>query len=250
MDEQELLRVATQAGCLLLESGAETYRVEESVGRLIRAYGTMDAQVFAVPTCVIVTLEGPQGPITQLRRIYDRSTNLDKVEQVNSFCRRVCQELPPLPQVRAQLEAIQSRHTYGFGMQMVAFALVAFGFTLLFGGNLADALCAAAVGAVVRAVCRSMERFGTNGFFTKTVAGAVTAALSLVAVRMGLGSHMDKIVIGTLMNLVPGVALTNSMRDIIAGDLVAGQTRLTEALLTAVAMALGSGAALSLARLF
>ena len=75
----------------------------------------------------------------------------------------------------------------------------------------------------------------------------MTAALSLAAVRLGLAIQMDKVVISVLMNMVPGVAITNSMRDIMAGDLMAGQTKLTEALFAAVAMAAGSGMALSLA---
>lgn len=76
----------------------------------------------------------------------------------------------------------------------------------------------------------------------------MTAALALLSVWAGAGQHVDKIVIGAFMNLVPGVAFTNSLRDIIAGDLIAGLTRLTEALLTALAMALGAGIVMTAAK--
>ena len=87
-----------------------------------------------------------------------------------------------------------------------------------------------------------MNRFKTNWFFANIAGSAVVAAIVLFSVRLGLCGHSDKIIIGTLMNLVPGVALTNSIRDIIGGDLLAGITKLTEALMTAVAIALGTGA--------
>ena len=76
------------------------------------------------------------------------------------------------------------------------------------------------------------------------MAGATAFGL----VQLGFGQNLDKIIIGVLMNLVPGVALTNFMRDIIAGDLIAGLTKLVEALLTATGIALGTGVALSLGR--
>lgn len=60
--------------------------------------------------------------------------------------------------------------------------------------------------------------------------------------------NVDKIIIGALMLLVPGVAVTNSMRDIIAGDLIAGLMKMVEALMVATAIAIGTGGALSISR--
>jgi uncharacterized membrane protein YjjP (DUF1212 family) len=46
------------------------------------------------------------------------------------------------------------------------------------------------------------------------------------------------------MTLVPGVAITNAMRDVIAGDLLAGTMKGVEALLIALALAAGTAVAL------
>ena len=100
--------------------------------------------------------------------------------------------------------------------------------------------------ALLRLLVMPMEKLHTNSFFISLVGSGLGAALAIAAVFLGAGQNLDKIIIGFLMNLVPGMALTNAIRDIIAGDLVAGVTRLTEALLTAVAMALGAGLALSI----
>ena len=85
MDYNELLHVSADVGSELLESGAETYRVEESVYRLVSAYGAREANVFAVPTCIIVSITlGDGSTVSKTRRIYARGTNLDRIDLLNA----------------------------------------------------------------------------------------------------------------------------------------------------------------------
>ena len=76
------------------------------------------------------------------------------------------------------------------------------------------------------------------------------ALCALGFVRSGFAANMDKIIIGTIMTLVPGLAITNSMRDIIAGDLLAGVTKTTEALLIGAGIAVGAAIPLTFLRPF
>ena len=46
-------------------------------------------------------------------------------------------------------------------------------------------------------------------------------------------------IIGMLMNLVPGIALTNAMREFIASDLISGMIKFAEAVITAIGIAIG-----------
>ena len=101
----------------------------------------------------------------------------------------------------------------------------------------------------MKGAMNALSRFQTNPFFIHIAGSALTASLAFIAVWLGLAEQMDKIIIGTLMNLVPGVAITTSIQDTIAGDLIAGMTKMAEAFLTATAIALGTGIALSLLRL-
>lgn len=249
MDYAKLLELTTEIGKHLLENGAEIYRVEESAQRILDAYGVDQVESFAVQTAIIVTINTPQtGPMTSLRRIRSRGTNLDLVDQFNTLCRKICAQRPDPDEIERMLEKVKARRPYSFGVQVLASGLVSFSFTLLFGGSALDGICAGVIGLALKVICGMVERFRVNSFFVNILGGAVTASLALSAAGLGFCHNMDKVVIGVLMNMVPGVAITNSMRDIMAGDLMAGQTKLTEALLTAVAMAAGSGMALTLAR--
>lgn len=240
-DHQQLLEVALDIGRGLLESGAETYRVEESISLILTSYGITKVDVFAIPTCIITSISDGTKTSSRVERIFHRSTNLDRVTNLNSLSRYICSEKPDLLEIRQKLSHIMSQRSYPLAIKMLGFALVAAAFTVFLGGGWTDALAAATCGLITKPVIELLERFQTNIFFTDIIAGALIAASALVLSHIGLTSMIDLVIIGTLMNLVPGVAITNSMRDIIAGDLVAGLAKLTEALIIGTAIALGTG---------
>ena len=248
-DYDALLNTAAAMGVQMLESGAEAYRVEDSLQRLCRAYGVETSEIFAIPSLLIVSLCDPEGHShTRVRRLYHRGTDLWRVDRLNSLCRWVCAGRPPFPEVDQQLLTISRAQGYPPPFQAAGFAFTAAFFTLLFGGTARDAFCALVAGVSIFLVKHPMEGRRTNSFFVNTVCSMTAALAAIALVASGLGESLDLIIIGAFMGLVPGVALTNFMRDVLAGDLFAGITKLTESLLTATALALGAGIALSLAR--
>lgn len=247
MDFNELLNISARIGQMLLENGAEIYRVEESIQRMVLAYGSKEADVYAVPTSIIITIRTTEDlNITKAKRIYSRSTNLDKVERLNNLCRYICKETPDLKKVMQDLIEIEQRPRYSFGMQLFAYALASSTFTLFYGGDITDAVCTLFIGPLIKLISHYLERFRTNPFFITILCSIVAASLSKLVYHLNFAHHVDKMVIGLVMTLVPGVAITNSVRDVIAGDFIAGQTKMTEALLTATSIAIGTGIALSL----
>lgn len=251
LDHDLLLRFATELGYCLQVSGGEIYRVEETVRRVLAAYGAPDGEVFAIPNCLTVSLTEPGGhALTRIRRVGHHGTDIYRLEALNQLSREVCGTLPPLPDAMACLEAICADRTlYSHRLQLLAYAVGPAAFVPFFGGGWRDTLCGGVCGLVIGLCDLFLERLGTNPFF-RTAAGAFFSALmALALVGVGFGVHADTIIIGALMALVPGIAFTNSMRDIIAGDLVAGITKSAESLLIGVTIALGTGAALWAARL-
>ena len=252
MDYDQLLSLATDLGFGLLECGAEIYRVEESIQRLLQAYGVPQADPFVIPNCIIVSMVTPDGvPITQVRRMPSHGTDIDLLERYNDLCRTLCRETPPVAEARQRLLRIsQHRREYPLAVQMTAYAVAGAAFSLFFGGTPRDALCGGLCGLAIGLALTAMTWLKTNLFFKSMLGAALSALLAVFLTHIGIGQHSEKIIIGALMALVPGIIFTNAIRDVMAGDMVAGISKIADALLTGVSVALGTAFALGLTRLF
>lgn len=249
MNYDRLVNTTADAGYLLIANGAEISRAEESMRRIFYAYGAEKGEVFAIPTFISVSISTPDGrPITAIRRIPFRQVNMGRVDLANDLCRRVCRSKPDFDTINKEIQKISSLPSVPFIFQVVAFALIASAFSLFYGGNASDAWVAFLCGAAIKPVWRLLEYFHVNQFFIYIAASFVSAAIALVFAHFNVYLNYDKIIIGALMNLVPGIAITDFMRDIIAGDMIAGILRFTESILVAAAIAIGAGIALTATR--
>ncbi len=251
MDYDRLLKLTTEIGYGLLESGAEIYRVEESMQRILAAYGLTSGEVFAIPNCILSSLVTPEGRvISRVRRMPTHGTDVDQLELYNDLCRRLCAAPPSLEEAERELARARGRvRKYPLWVELSAYFAGAAFFACFFGGTLMDALCGGLCGLATGGCLIFLTRLHTNLFFKTVAGGTVSALLALGLCLAGIGRNVDSITIGALMILVPGILFTNAMRDIMAGDMVAGLSKTAEALLIGVAIALGTGVALWLARL-
>ena len=250
MDYDALLNMGTELGYQLMYSGAEIYRVEESVRRLLTAYG-LQPQVFAIPNCLIVSVNTPAGhPITQMRRIPAHGTDIELLERCNGLCRRLCREVPPLEEAKAQVDALgKERHLYPNWVFLLGYVGASAFFSAFFGGDALDSIYAGICGLAVGLwLLYAGPYFNLNNFVTTLFGAAIASLAALGLVGLTPGQNLDAITIGTLMLLVPGRALTNAMWEIMAGDIISGVNRTAEALLTAAAIALGVVVALAIGR--
>ena len=244
MEYSKLLDLATELGYQLAMSGAETFRVEESVVLVLRAYD-IEAEVFAIPNCLHISIEPVIGrPLTRMRRIGTHGNDLDAVERFTNLSRRICAQRPA-PEIAAEWlrETVQGSRKYPFPIYLAGNFLGAFGFALLFGGSVIDALCAGLCGILVGLVNQFMEKVGANQFFRIITAAFLMALPAYGLGAAGIAGNPDAVVIGTLMILVPGLLFTNAMRVIIYGDANSGINRVVQVLLIAMAIALGTAAA-------
>ena len=242
-----LMTLAVEIGCRLQESGAEIYRVEEAVRRVFLAYGVESGQAFAIPNCLFVSAEDEEGrPISQLRRIANRNNDITRMERVYGFCRQVCRTTPDVSEALAQLKQLDAATpTFPLWVQMLGYFLGAGAFALFFGGNGWDALAGGLCGVSIGLCLTYLGRTNINLFLKTVIASFVSVFLASALVQLGVGEHISFITIGALMALVPGVMFTSFLRAIMAGDLVSGLFKLVEALLTGVAIALGTFVAMA-----
>ncbi len=246
VEYQQLLNTAMDIGHSLLAAGAETYRVEESIQRILYAYGVKHVDVFAITNNIIATMTMADDTCyTRQRRVYSRSTNYQMVEDLNTLSRHICSEKPDIKEIQNQLQILQKQKPYSEKVMItLGFGGIAFWFTLFFGGSWLDAVVAFGAGALTRVVFCVMNRLHTSSFFINLVCSLMVTTIAMKTVQYGFADSSDFIIIGTLMTLVPGVAITNAMRDVIAGDLMAGTMKGVEALLIALALATGTAVAL------
>ena len=236
---------ALEIGYQLAMCGAETYRIEECIIRIMRAYGAK-AEVFAIPNSMTATITTPDGQsITRLRRIGFHGNDMDTLERYSNLSRRICQETPD-PEIAVQwlAETNASRKAYCLTIFLLANMIAAGGFSIFFGGTLLDAIISMLCGLVVGTISHLSEKLHINHFFATT---ATSFFMALTAYLFGnFGFNADMAIVGALMKLVPGLLFINAIRDVIFGDTNSGINRLVQVVLIAGAIGLGTGAARSL----
>lgn len=243
-----LLDMASSLGYHLAMCGAETFRVEEAVLRTLHAYG-QNAECFSIPNLLIVTLNIPGGePMTRIRRIGYHGNDMDGVEQYSNLSRRICMETPE-PKVALQWVSDTAGRVkkYGICASLLGNFLGASGFCLFFGGSLPDTLLSGLLGILIGLVNRFTSQLHANPFFSTVAASYLMSLVAYLLNDIGICEAPNTVIIGALMILVPGLLITNAMRDVIFGDTNSGINRIVQVLLIAVAIAMGTAAAWSTA---
>lgn len=239
--ETNIIKVCMLAGKIMLESGAETHRVEDTMNRIAAAFGSKDVQSFASPTGIHFSIDMTKA--TNFMRISDRSTDLHKIAEVNDVSRGIAEGKIKMADALSKLKTIEkAKLTFPGWIQIIAAAFVSGGFTIMFGGTWPDFIPSFVTGGIGYAVMFWVVRLVEIRFIADFFASFVIGVFAIIFIKTGLGVEMDKIIIGAVMPLVPGLPITNAIRDLMAGHLVAGVSKGVEALLTA--FAIGAGVAL------
>ncbi len=227
-------------GELLLAHGAEVGRVEDTISRLCRACGFVRSDVFTITSSIVASAMLPDGrTITQTRRIKERDTDLRRVELVNGLSRKICENPMALEAIRCEIRDIQNMKKIPDRLKLGMYMLISSSLSVFFGGNWLDGLAAAISGMILFETLKGSELLKLNGILQTMVCSAVTAVAVSLLVKAGIGTHPDKIMIGNIMLVIPGIQLTNSLRDMIGGDTISGLLNMSEALLKAVSVAMG-----------
>ena len=244
MDYNLLLELCTNLGYRLAMCGAETFRVEESINLIMKTYG-IQAEVFAIPNNITVSIETPDGrPVTRMRRIGFHGNDLDSVERYTNLSRRICAEKPQVnTAVQWLKETDESRLHYSKLWLLAGNCLGGAGFSVFFGGSIPDMIFGGVCGLVIGLIDMLTNKLNTNQFFRTIIASFFMSLLAYVLAAGGIVANADTVIIGALMMLVPGLLFTNAMRDIIYGDTNSGVNRIVQVFLIAVAIALGTAVA-------
>ncbi len=240
---QERLTCAMDIGEQMLINGAEVHRVEDSVKRICTAFGFDRIDVFIITSSMVVTVFEGEESLTQTRRIINIGTDFEKLHRLNDLSRKICNSSMSMEEIRQIFGDITIQRPYPFWLECLAYAIISGAFALFFGGELLDAVVAFGIGALIRGLIFFADRARMNKIFIKFSCCFAATVFAIIALKIGLIQILDKVLIGNIMTLIPGIGLTNALRDLFTGDSIAGLLRLIEAVLTALALAAGYFAA-------
>ena len=237
-EAEQYLYYAMTIGEQLLISGAEVGRVEDTIRRICMAYGAERVDVFSITSSIVTTMYGNFGICTQTRRVRGMANDLGRLEDLNQLSRYICEYRP-----EPALSEIDQRPTYSLRMQILIYAVISGSFSVFFGGDLRDMIASALIGIVLKLLESFLKRSSLNSLITVFLCCGVGGILANLAVYIGLGHRADLISIGNIMLLIPGIAFTNSLRDLFSGDTITGLIRCMESVLLAFVVGLGFTAA-------
>ncbi|MCC5911523.1 MAG: threonine/serine exporter family protein [Clostridiaceae bacterium] len=244
-NKKKILILALYAGEIILKNGGETYRVEDTIIRLCKSRGLSYVESFVTPTGIFVSVdnksEDENEMISFIKRIKSRKIDLSKVAKVNDFSRRFVESDMSTDEAMKLLKIIDITPPYpsyikaGFGGLASAF------FSLMLGANALEFFSAFITSIFVTYTLKALIDVDFPPFLTHISGGAVAVIMAIIFSSFHPSINMDLIIIGAIMVMVPGVAITNAVRDSIAGDLISGLARAGEALIVATSIAFGVG---------
>lgn len=241
----DVLDTCLKAGRLMIEGGSEMSRVEDTMIRIAKNAGISDVRCFITPTGIFMSLG--KNSYTQVAQVKNRNINLELVDRVNGLSRQFADRKISLEQLRDKLQDVSQR-TPNFPIWLQIFGAIILSAALMVifipDYNWIDVPAAAVVGGVSYGFYLLIKKYTNIRFISELVTALLMGAMAIGIANLFPTVIVDNVLIGALMTLVPGLALTNGFRDLFGGDLLSGIARIADAALTAIALGGGVGLAM------
>lgn len=242
--DKKVLDLSMEAGQILLDAGAEIFRVEETIQRIAMAFGIEKCNSFVMSTGIFLTAENEHGEMyASVKHIPIQGAKLHRIAAVNQLSREIVEGKYTLEEAEEKLEAIKKIPGKRDLTKIFASGLGSGSFSYLQGGSMEDVMAAFLSGLLLYVFVLAMERREkkTSKIVVNLVGGFTVSLLAVVFARFGFGNSPGKILVGTVMPLVPGVSLVNAVRDFAEGNYIGGGVRFLDALMVALGVSLGVG---------
>ncbi len=240
--ENRIIGQALDIGERMLQSGGEVSRVEDTIGRILHAYGFEQVDVFTITSQIQVTAVDTKGHVyNQFRRVNNWGTQLEQLERLNQLSRDICVHRPSVDEIQSLLSKSECPKNYR--RIYIGSVIAASAFTIFFGGSFADACVTFVLAFLI--TCSNLRFYAKkeNQLLVYFFISLVTGCLGTICVHgltlLGFEMHLDKILIGCVMLTIPGIAITYSVRDMFLGETITGMLRFIESLLIAASIAAG-----------
>lgn len=239
---QTAVGLSFKMGEALLRNGAEIFRVQETMERVARAYGIEEYDVYVLSNAIFANaVEDGERIESKLKFVPGSTVHLGRVDAINQLSREIAEGKYT---VSAAFERLKEITTIPYTRPLSLILSCGVGsacFSYLFGGSVWDALAALFCGFVLQIFLNLLDRHNVSKFISNLASSALVAFCAVLLYSAGLGNDLDKIIIGSIIRLVPGIALTTSIRDFLGGDYLSGTIRMIDAFLIGGCIAIGVG---------
>lgn len=237
--ESQILELASYTGKMILQNGGEVYRTEDVIGRVGKHFG-YEVDAFVTLTCIVVSLKGSDGQYySQVTRIKGRDLNLNKIHKVNNAIRHIDEYT--YEEFFQKLKYIEENFYLEFHRFVFGCTVVGATFPFLFNTWINEMVIGGMGGFIIGLVLSFLNKYKVNSIITNIIGGMICSSVACFATYMGYTEHTSIIIISDLMIFVPGITFVNTIRDLTAGDLIAGTSRFTEVVMVAASLAVGTG---------
>ncbi|QAA33071.1 threonine/serine exporter family protein [Clostridium manihotivorum] len=239
MTVENVSEIALIAGSILLENGAETHRIEGTVSSICESYG-LSAECLAMSNGILLSIEtSDANKITSMKKVCQKQVDLYRIELINSFSRKLKKNLISYADAKKTLDDIQNSPTFTLPVRTVAACMTGFVYSLFFNGSLLDGIASIFICFITYIILEKVAPFDMSQFFKNYLAGFVIGGTSLLAHMLYSPINQNNVITGSIMILLPGVVLTNGIKDVIFGYFSAGIAKFCEALIIIVAVCAG-----------
>jgi uncharacterized membrane protein YjjP (DUF1212 family) len=246
IEVKKIVEIALNAGEILLVNGAETYRVEETIEKICNSYG-VSCECISLATGIFIAAKHENNElVSSLKRIKQRRVDLYRIELINSFSRNLSLKPISYDEAMKTLKEIEAAPYFSYKVRTFAACMTAFIYTLFFQGSFYDSLVAFFVSGITYVMLEKISEVGFFQFFEYYLAGFFIGSVSMFAEVVIPGINKSNVITGAIMILLPGVALTNGIKDALYGDFTSGLAKFGEAMLVITAVGAGIGTSLAI----
>ena len=242
--QKKVLVMALFAGELMMKSGAEAYRVEETIERICRACRIDYVECFAITTGIFLSIDSgknDEDTHTFVKRINNTDIDLDKISQLNNFSRQFTTTDLSIDEGFQQLKIIAKYPTFSVPIKILGAIMVGLTLCFVLGGGVTDSLCAGVIGGCIYSISMLVDRLDFPKFIRTFVGCAICALMAIILYELGICEILAPVITASMSIYLPGVAITNAARDMLSGDMLSGVSKFAEAILLALGIAGGVG---------
>jgi uncharacterized membrane protein YjjP (DUF1212 family) len=251
LNKQKVLDLIMLAGEILLHNGAEIFRVQETMEHIAKAFQVKNLHVFTISNGIFVTIhENNYDRSTEIKYIPLAIVHIGRITAVNQLSREISEGMYTVDEAYEKLQEIAILPAASNALQIIAASIACACFCYIFGGSLYDSLVASVAGIFLYLFLLYKGTQSMSRVLKNILGSMLVSFIAFILYSLGFGNNIDKIIIGSIIPLVPGVALTTSIRDYFNGDYLSGTIHLTDAILIALCIAIGVGSTFQMFQYF